>query len=460
MKVWPRFLPEGKLALWQVIARVIDQGSRLSAVRLAQSHAACDILGLSAFNEDKLYKNLGWLSKNQTRIEKRLFHKLHPDEKPRLYLYDVTSVYLEGECNELAAFGYNRDGKKGKRQIVIGLLCNEDGNPLSIEVFTGNTQDTTTFFSQIRKVADRFGGGDVTFVGDRGMIKSKQIEDLVDCGFHYITAITKPQIETLLVNGVFQLGLFDQELAEVDSDEGIRYVLRRNPLRTQEVQISRENKFRALRDEVEKQNLYLKEHSRADTEVALRKAFEKTEQLKLSGWVTPSASGREIALSTDENALAEISKLDGCYVIKTDLKKEVVPKEVVHDRYRDLALVEKAFRTIKTVELEIRPVNVRLENNTRGHVLVTMLAYRITQELAERWRDIDNTVQEGLDELASLCATELHIKGMPRCNNIPEPRPSVDRFLKAAKVTLPKALPYSGVQVTTRKKLVNNRKLR
>ena len=132
---------EGKLALWQVIARVIDQGSRLSAVRLAMAHAACDVLGLGTFDEDALYENLDWLAGAQAAIEDRLFAQRTKTKPVSLFLYDVTSSYLEGTHNALAAFGYNRDGKKGKRQIVIGLLCDEDGHPVSIEVFPGNTQD-------------------------------------------------------------------------------------------------------------------------------------------------------------------------------------------------------------------------------------------------------------------------------------------------------------------------------
>ncbi|MFH0939870.1 MAG: transposase [Planctomycetota bacterium] len=139
-----------------------------------------------------------------------------------------TSSYLEGQCNELGAFGYNRDGKKRKKQIVIGLLCNEKGKPLSVEVFEGNTTDTITFGSQVKKVAERFGGGEITLVGDRGMIRNKQVAELPE-GFHYITAITKPQIESLLKQGVIQMSLFDEDLAEVETQQGIRYVLRCNP---------------------------------------------------------------------------------------------------------------------------------------------------------------------------------------------------------------------------------------
>ena len=195
---------EGTLALWQVIARVINRGSRLSAVRLAGSHAACDVLNLDKFNEDDLYENLDWLCENQEKIEGNLFQKRHGQKKPELYLYDVTSCYLEGEQNVLAAFGLNRDGKKGKKILVIGVLCDGEGIPLSVEVFTGNTNDTKTFASQVRKVSGRFGGGEVIFVGDRGMIRGRQIEELGLYGFRYITAITKPQIEGLLQKGIIQ----------------------------------------------------------------------------------------------------------------------------------------------------------------------------------------------------------------------------------------------------------------
>lgn len=449
---------EGKLALWQVIARVIDQGSRLSAVRLAGSHAACDILGLDIFNEDDLYANLDWLYAKQAVIENRLLKQTYPDKKPELFLYDVTSSYLEGTCNELGAFGYNRDGKKGKKQIVIGLLCDEVGRPLSIEVFAGNTHDTGTFAIQIRKVAERFGGGEVTFVGDRGMIKSRQIKDLLGHGFHYITAITKPQIETLLSKGTIQMGLFDKEIAEVEDKSGIRYVLRRNPIRAEEIQQSRSSKLKSLEQAVKKQNAYLEEHPRAHLDVALRKIKEYSRKLRISKWIMLSVSERKIFITVDQSSLDEEAKLDGCYVIKTDLQKEVANKKIIHDRYKDLTLVEWAFRTSKTVELEIRPVHVRLAKRTRGHAFVIMLAYRIVQELANRWSKIDLTVDEAIKELSTLCATEMKVKGKSLCNKIPEPRESISKLLKAANVKMPEALSCRGIKVATRKKLPERRK--
>ena len=454
----------GKLALWQVIARVINHGSRLAAVRLAGSHAACDVLNLTKFNEDDLYDNLAWLADNQAKIEDRLFTQRNgrkrDENKQQLFLYDVTSSYLEGTKNELGAFGYDRDKKKGKRQIVIGLLCDETGIPLSIEVFKGNTKDPQTVGSQVSKVVKRFGGGEVTFVGDRGMIKSEQIEDLNKKGFHYITAITKPQIKKLLKTGVIQMSLFDQRLAEVETTEGIRYVLRRNPIRTMEVRQTRQDKLQAVQKEVANQNLYLAEHARAHVKVAQRKVRKKIERVRLSGWLSERVTDRVISLSEDSAALAEEAKLDGCYVLKTDLDKDVASKETIHERYKDLALVEWAFRTSKTVTLEVRPVHVRTESHTRGHVFVVMLSYLIIAELARCWQDLDVTVNEGISQLDTLCATQFLVKGQVRCNQIPQPRPLLQQLLKAAQVTLPEVLPSRGVTVTTRKKLTSRRKKR
>jgi transposase len=329
---------------------------------------------------------------------------------------------------------------------------------VSIEVFKGNTQDPATVASQVRKVADRFGGGDVTFVGDRGMLKSTQVKDLVGHGFHYITAITKPQIETLLKESVIQMDLFDQDLAEVETDEGVRYVLRRNPLRAAEVAASRRSKIESVEKLVKNQNKYLKEHPRGKEEVALRKVYDRCKRLKISSWMIASVLEREIFLSFDEEALSEASKLDGCYVLKTDLSKEYANKETIHARYKDLSLVEWAFRTSKTVELEMRPLFVRLESRTRGHALIVMLAYRIVNELAKRWSGIDLTVQEGICELSQLCAIQMNVNGEPQCNKIPEPRESIANLLRSAKVKLPEVLPCKGIKVATRKKLTQNRK--
>jgi hypothetical protein len=448
----------GKRALWQVCARVIDQGSRLSAVRLAETHAACDILGLDAFNENDLYSNLDWLAENQEKIENQLFARLPKTEESGLYLYDVTSSYLEGEKNYFSAFGYNRDGKKSKRQIVIGLLCNAHGVPVSIEVFPGNTSDPKTVASQVTKLAERFGGGKITLVGDRGMIKGPQIEGLPE-NFCYITAITKPQIESLLTTGVFQRSLFEQELSEIIEEDGTRYILRRNPIRAEEIAINRSDKLAFLRKEAAKSTTYLSEHPRAKTETQERALNNKIKHFKVDTWANLQIKERTIAIQVDEDAIKESANLDGCYVIKTNLSAEAASKETVHGRYKDLAMVEHAFRTSKTVELEMRPIHVRLEGRTRGHAFVVMMAYRIVQELANRWAGIDVTVQEGLDRLASLSTQAVSLEGTLLYQTIPEPSDCNLELLNAARVMLPPSLTHRGVEVTTKTKLSYKRKV-
>jgi len=448
---------EGKLALWQVMARVIDQGSRLSAVRLAMTHAACDVLGIGTFDEDALYENLDWLAGAQARIEDRLFAQRQKTKPTSLFLYDVTSSYVEGIHNELAAFGYNRDGKKGKMQIVIGLLCDEDGQPVSIEVFPGNTPDPHTLASQVAKLQERFGVHEITFVGDRGMIKSQQIEDLATQGFHYITAITKPQIEKLLRTGTFQLELFEQELAEVLADEGVRYVLRRNPVRAQEVREARHAKLATLQALVAKHNHYLKEHPRTNAQGAVQKLVARATTLRLSDWVELTLVARTITLTIKEDAQAEAAKLDGCYVLKTDLTPAQAPKELVHDRYKELASVEQAFRSCKTVHLEVRPIFLRLEARTRAHAFVVMLAYQIIRYLAACWNAFDVTVEEGLHALTTLCLVEVSPHNAPSYHCIPTPRDAIARLLHSADITLPKVFSLSGTQVSTKKKLQSER---
>ena len=337
-------------------------------------------------------------------------------------------------------------------------------------------------------------GGAVTFVGDRGMIKGPQIEELQaekDHEFHYITAITKSQIETLLKHGVVQMELFEEQVAEVITDEGLRYVLRRNPTRADEMADTRQSKYAALEQLVKEQNAYLAEHPRASVAVAQRKVEAKFKKLCLpavdvivaggeavgatagkeqsddkSDDVKASdakandvkADGRMILLSKQQEAWVESAKLDGFYCLKTDLSRDTASKEVIHDRYKDLSLVEWAFRTSKSVHLEARPFYVRLAARTRGHLFVVMLGYLLVQELSRCWRSLEITVEEGLDELKTLCTTQVVVKGRSLLHNIPQPRDTVAQLLGAAQVEMPRKIASRGVQVSTRKKLVEERK--
>lgn len=447
----------GKLALWLILACIIEQGSRLSAVRLAQRHHVCEILGLDGFNEEDLYDAMDELSKNQAMIEDCLFSQRYTEEKPHFYLYDVTSSYFEGEQNELAHYGYNRDKKSGKKQIVVGLMTDEEGRPITVEVFEGNTQDPKTVKNQIEKLAERFGVKDITLVGDRGMIKKTQIADLQEKDFHYITAITKPQIESLINQEVIQLSLFDENIVEV-SEDNIRYVLHRNPVRAEEIELTRRQKLSSLESFVDKKNRYLVEHPKSSIEIAQRGIMEKAKRLRIDKWLKIEFDKRKASIVVDEEIKKEISRLDGCYTIKTDLSKEIASADQIHARYKDLAHVERAFRTMKTVLLEMRAIYVRKAERTRAHVFVIMLAYLLTHFLRESWRDVELTVEEGIAELASIHSLEVHMLGHAVFQTIPKPRPMAQLLLEKIEVSLPNAIPPCHAAVVTRKKLVSERK--
>jgi transposase len=445
-----------RLALWLIMARLIDQGSRLSAARLAQEHAGPEILGVTDFDENDLYQAMDWLRRRQDKIENALFALRPPDTGRRLFFYDVTSSYLEGDKNELAEYGYNRDKKRGKKQIVIGLMCDASGDPVSIEVFEGNTADLSTFASQVKKAAERFGCREVTFVGDRGMIKSGQIEDLQEVGYHYITAITKPQIRGMLQAKAFQLTLFDETLYEIER-HGARYVLRRNPVRAEDVAQKRASKLAKLRGLAETKNEYLAAHPKADSFKAYQAVWEKAEHLEISGLVTVKTVEGRITVEVNEEYLKRLTDLDGCYVIKTNLPKQDADKETVHARYKDLGLVESAFRAMKTGHLEVRPIYVRDAERTRAHAFIVMLAYRLRLKLEQAWRSLDVTVEEGLKRLSSLCAMEI-VGAQASHLAVPAPRDSVAALFKALDMSAPETLPRRKGKVDTKTKLPPRRK--
>lgn len=446
---------EGKLALLQVLARVIGQGSRLSAVRLAQRHALCEIIGIQKLDEDDLYDNLGWLSTQQEAIEQRLFAGRFPQTVPTLFLYDVTSAYLEGACNALAEWGYDRDKKRGKKQIVVGLLAGPDGLPVAVRVFKGNTTDPKTVRDQVTMLAERFGVTEVTLVGDRGMLKGPQIALLPEA-FRYITALTKPQIVKMLHAGVLQYTLFDAQVCEVEL-QGIRYILRRNPVRAEQLAAVREAKGVSLRALAAERTRYLADHPKADVGKAVAKVRAKIEKLQAQPWLSVTTAGRSLTVESAEAARTEVALLDGCYVIKSDVPKHQADAQTLHDRYCDLETVERSFRTMKTAHLEMRPVFVQKEDSTRGHVFVVMLALLVQRALETSWGPLNLTVQEGIDELAAICMQEVQV-GTASIQNIPTPTLLGAQLLARAGVVLPSVLPSSKPSVHTKKQLQNERK--
>jgi transposase len=325
-----------------------------------------------------------------------------------------------------------------------------------VRVFEGNTKDNKTVVDQVRMLAGTFGVKHVIFVGDRGMIKQAQINNITSESFNYITAITKPQIEKLIREGTFQFSLFEDKICEVE-DHDTRYILHRNPVRAEEIKRNRTSKLLKLRKLLKERNIYLSEHPRARVEVAQRKVESQVKKLKFSDWIEVKAKGRGLELIIDEKSKKEKYRLDGCYVIKTDLSDQSIGAETIHARYKDLSKVEYAFRTFKSGHLEVRPIFVRKDLRTRGHVFVVMLSYLLEKEIYKYWRKIEVTISEGLDELGSLRAVEMKIQNTA-CQKVPEPTGLSKKLLDAASVKLPSVLPARKMHVATRKKLVSERK--
>jgi Transposase DDE domain len=376
---------DGKLGLFLVLARVAHQGSRLSAVRWARDHAVAEVLGLDAFDEEDLYGALDDLAGRQNKIETALWRNYlkRCEIPPVLFLYDVTSTYLEGEHNALGEFGYNRDGKRGKLQIVIGLLTDPSGEPLAVRVFRGNTADPKTVATQIDILTKQFAVQDVVFVGDRGMVKSTGKKDLDGAGFRYISALTDPQIRKLLSEKIIQMELFTEQVCEVEADK-LRFLLRKNPEEARRLQHRLDDKQTKLRQKIAERNQCVEKSPRAKPEAGLRTLSQWISRHKLDGIVQLRLEGRQIIETVDPQAEQRAVDLAGCYVIVTDVSKDQLAAQAVHDSYVALQKVERDFRTMKTGMLEVRPVFVRKDSRTRGHVLCCMLALKLYRELERR----------------------------------------------------------------------------
>jgi len=436
-----------KLALFLVLARVAHQGSRLSAVRWARDQAVAEVLGLGPLDEDDLYAALEELCDRQESLEQALYrrYRLTRPAPPRLFLYDITSSYLEGQHNELADFGFPHDGRRGKLQIVIGLLTDAEGEPLAVRVFHGNTADPTTVVDQIRIVKERFGVEELVFVGDRGMVKSKGKQALREAGLRYITALTDPQIRRLLGEGTLQLGLFSEEVCEVEAD-GVRYLLRKNPAEAAREQHRLADKLAKLAQKVQQRNQQVKASPRCRPEAGLGWLQPWVARHKLTGLVTLRLEGRALVLERNQAAEERAMELAGCYVVVTDVPREGMSSQAVHDSYLRLQKVERDFRTLKTGLLEVRPVFVRKEKRTRGHVFCCMLALKLSRELERRLQaafgttDTDGhavTLPDALAALSRLCLLHYQIDENTILTRLPRPDARQKQILAALKVSLP-----------------------
>jgi hypothetical protein len=371
------------LVLALAIARVLDPGSKLAAARaLSPETAASSLgseLGLGGVDEEELYRALDWLLVRQPAIERALARR-HLGGGT-LVLYDVTSSYLEGRCCPLARFGYNRDGKPGKLQIVYGLLCAPDGCPVAVEVFDGDTADPATLGAQINKLKGRFGLDHVVLVGDRGMITQARIDaELRPNGLDWITALRAPAIRGLVEGGALQLSLFDErDMAAITTSDypGERLIVCRNPVlaaerarKREELLAATERDLGRIAARVARRRQPLR--GRAQIGLAVGAVIDKH---KMAKHVTLAITDTSFTFTRNPAQIAAEAALDGLYAVRTSLPKAVLDDRAAVTSYKSLARVERAFRAFKTVDLMVRPIYHWLAERVRAHVFLCMLAY-------------------------------------------------------------------------------------
>jgi transposase len=377
--------PERELSLAMVAARILDPQSKLATARGLDPETATtsllETLQLEPATADDLYEAMDWLFARQSRIEDRLA-KRHLSGGT-LVLYDVTSTYFEGRCCSLAHLGHSRDERRGNLQIVFGLLANSEGCPIAVEVFEGNTGDPKTVASQISKLKKRFKLERVIVVGDRGMLTNARIrEDLQPEGIDWITALRAPQIQALVSGGALQLSLFDErDLAEISHPDypGERLIACRNPLlaadrarKRQELLAATEKELAQIQSKTQRPKRPLR--GKDAIGMAVGKVLGHYKVGKHFDIVIEDAGFRYQRKQAQIDAEAA---LDGIYVIRTSVKTEIASAEQTVLHYKSLSAVERAFRSMKSVDLKVRPIHHHLANRVRAHVFLCMLAYYV-----------------------------------------------------------------------------------
>jgi len=377
---------ERDLVMAMIVARVVEPRSKFAVAQGLNAETTISslgaMLGVCDADEDDLYSAMDWLRRRQERIEKALAAR-HL-RRGSLVLYDVTSTYFEGACCPLARHGHSRDGKGDKLQIVFGLLCNSDGCPVEVEVFDGDTGDPSTLATQIEKVRERFRLERVVFVGDRGMLTEKRLNDDVRGveGLDWITALRAPQIRALVKQGALQLSLFDtMDIGTVTSPDypGERLIVCRNPLLAQERARKREELLAATEKELGKIAAAVRRKRRplrGKAEIALR-AGKVINSRKVGKHFLLEIEDDRFACSLDAHRIAQEAALDGIYVIRTSVPVSAMSNEQVVGAYKSLSAVERAFRSFKTVDLKVRPIYHHLSDRVRSHVFLCMLAYYV-----------------------------------------------------------------------------------
>ncbi len=372
--------------LAMIVGRVVYQGSKLSLTNLWQDTALWSLVGLGEDRPDvdDCYKAMDRLLARQSAIQKALAGKHLQDGT--LVLYDVTSSYFEGEYanSELVDWGYNRDGKRGHKQIVVGVMAASGGCPVGVAVYRGNTNDQKTLPDRVRELKQDYRLKEVIMAGDRGMITSARLEDLSEAGLRSVTALTHPQIQRLIARGTIQAGLFDErQIAEVyDPDQpAVRYLLCRNPVTAQKETRTRQALIEKTSKDLQRVANSRKKRTAAALGAAVGKALARWKVGKFFTW---QVEGGRLTWSLNTALVEQEQALDGCYVVRTDVSAKLWDRAQAVAAYRSLSLVEQAIRQLKTVSLEIRPTYHHLDKRIKSHVFLCVLAYYVQWHMQQR----------------------------------------------------------------------------
>jgi len=380
---------EADLVVAMVAARIVAPHTKLATTRWWHTSTLAEELAIGDADEDDLYRAMDWLLEHQDIIERKLAAR-HLTSGG-LALYDLTSSYFEGRCCPLAARGHNRDLKKGKLQVNWGLLSDRRGCPVAVSVFDGTTGDSTTFLPQADKLRQQFGLRDVVLVGDRGMICKAAIEELHRQHFGWITALKSSQIRALLDDGALQMDLFDERnLFELEHPDfpGERLVACRNPELARRRTLKRASLIAATTAELDKVRAMVARGTlmgAADIGVRVGKVINK---YKVAKHFKLTIDDESFSFELLEDKVAEEAALDGLYVIRTAVRQRLMSADDTVRNYKALTALERAFRSLKTVDLKVRPIHHHLEDRVRAHIFLCMLAWYVEWHMREAWREL------------------------------------------------------------------------
>jgi Transposase DDE domain len=386
--------PARDLAYALVVSRVLRPASKLSTISWWDDVTLGTDLGVAGASADDAYAAMDWLAARQDAIERELARR-HLREGG-IAMFDLSSSWVEGSCCELAAYGYSRDGKKGKAQIEYGLLTDPEGRPVAVRVFTGNTGDPKTFPEAVDTVRGTFGLRQMIMVGDRGMITSARIADLRELeGMAWITCLRGPAIKKLMADGgPLQLSLFDeQDLAEIDSPDypGERLICCRNPFLAAERARKRQDLLAATEQDLGKIAAQVAAGRIKDPAAIGLRAGKVLNKRKMAKHITLDIAEGRITWQRDQASIGAEALTDGIYVIRTPVPAETLDPPGVVASYKGLASVERDFRSIKADDLDLRPIWHRLEDRVQAHVLICTLACYLTWHLRKAWAPLTFT---------------------------------------------------------------------